>query len=109
MNRVYVLTTGLTEQLNRDLISNLNEEDQKLMIDLDFKLSVDLVNESNNITSVIICNQINIEKMKSFLSKNNVEFTIEDATDIFTSDKNIDDLIEEDIVEKMCKDVESDK
>jgi hypothetical protein len=109
MNRVYVLTTGLTEQLNRDLISNLNEEDQKLMIDLDFKLSVDLVNESNNITSVIICNQINIEKMKSFLSKNNVEFTIEDATDIFTSDKNIDDLIEEDIVEKMCKDVESEK
>jgi hypothetical protein len=109
MNRVYVLTTGLTEQLNRDLINNLNEEDQKLMIDLDFKLSVDLVNESNNITSVIICNQINIEKMKSFLSKNNVEFTIEDATDIFTSDKNIDDLIEEDIVEKMCKDVESDK
>ena len=109
MNRVYVLTTGLTEQLNRDLISNLNEEDQKLMIDLDFKLSVDLVNESNNITSVIICNQINIEKMKSFLSKNNVEFTIEDATDIFTSDKNIDDLIEEHIVEKMCKDVESDK
>lgn len=109
MNRVYVLTTGLTEQLNRDLISNLNEEDQKLMIDLDFKLSVDLVNESNNITSVIICNQINIEKMKSFLSKNNVEFTIEDATEIFTSDKNIDDLIEEDIVEKMCKDVESEK
>ena len=109
MNRVYVLTTGLTEQLNRDLISNLNEEDQKLMIDLDFKLSVDLVNESNNITSVIICNQINIEKMKSFLSKNNVEFTIEDATDIFTSDKNIDDLIEEDIVEKMCKDLESEK
>jgi|LauGreDrversion4_2_1035121.scaffolds.fasta_scaffold04841_19 hypothetical protein len=110
MNRVYVLTTNLTEELNKNFVKNLNEEDQKTMLELDFQFSVDLVNENNNITSVIACNQINIEKMKSFLNKNNVEFTIEDATDLFlTDDKQVEDLTEEDVVEKMCKDVESEK
>lgn len=109
MNRVYLINTNLTEESNKDLTKNLSEKDQQTMLDLDLKLSVDLVNENNFITSVVVCNQINLEKMKEFFKNNNVEVDIQDATDIFVTELGlgeVDDLIEEDIVEKMCKNVE---
>lgn len=107
MNRVYLINTNLTEESNKDLTKNLSEKDQQTMLDLDLKLSVDLVNENNFITSVVVCNQINLEKMKEFFKSNNVEVDIQDATDLFvTENTEVDDLIEEDIVEKMCKNVE---
>jgi len=107
MNRVYLINTNLTEESNKDLTKNLSEKDQQIMLDLDLKLSVDLVNENNFITSVVVCNQINLEKMKEFFKSNNVEVDIQDATDLFvTETTEVDDLIEEDIVEKMCKNVE---
>lgn len=107
MNRVYLINTNLTEESNKDLTKNLSEKDQQTMLDLDLKLSVDLVNENNFITSVVVCNQINLEKMKEFFKSNNVEVDIQDATDLFvTETTEVDDLIEEDIVEKMCKNVE---
>lgn len=107
MNRVYLINTNLTEESNKELTKNLSEKDQQTMLDLDLKLSVDLVNESNFITSVVVCNQINLEKMKEFFNNNNVEVDIQDATDLFVNETTeVDDLIEEDIVEKMCKNVE---
>ena len=109
MNRVYLINTNLTEESNKELTKNLSEKDQQTMLDLDLKLSVDLVNESNFITSVVVCNQINLEKMKEFFKSNNVEVDIQDATDLFVTElglTEVDDLIEEDIVEKMCKNVE---
>jgi hypothetical protein len=107
MSRVYVITTDLTVEANKKLATNLSEKDQQIMLDLDLKLSVDLVNEEDKITSVIICNQLNLEKMKDFFKNNNVNFTIDDSTYLFTSEgTEIDELVEEDIVEKMCKDVE---
>ena len=107
MSRVYVITTDLTVEDNKKLATNLSEKDQQIMLDLDLKLSVDLVNEEDKITSVIICNQLNLEKMKDFFKNNNVNFTIDDATDLFTTEgTEIDELVEEDIVEKMCKNVE---
>lgn len=109
MNRVYLINTNLTEESNKDLTKNLSEKDQQIMLDLDLKLSVDLVNENNFITSVVVCNQINLEKMKEFFKSNNVEVDIQDATDLFVTElglTEVDDLIEEDIVEKMCKNVE---
>jgi hypothetical protein len=109
MNRVYLINTNLTEESNKDLTKNLSEKDQQTMLDLDLKLSVDLVNENNFITSVVVCNQINLEKMKEFFKSNNVEVDIQDATDLFVTElglTEVDDLIEEDIVEKMCKNVE---
>jgi hypothetical protein len=110
MNRVYLINTNLTEETNKNLNNNLSEKDQQAMLDLDLKLSVDLVNENNFITSVVICNQINLEKMKEFFKNNNVDVDIQDATDLFVNEnKDVEDLIEEDIVEKMCKDVESEK
>ncbi len=107
MNRVYIITTDLTVDANKKLTKNLSEKDQQIMLDLDLKLSVDLVNDEDKITSVIISNQLNLEKMKDFFKNNNVNFTIDDATELFTSEGiEIDELVEEDIVEKMCKDVE---
>ena len=109
MNRVYLINTNLTEESNKDLTKNLSEKDQQTMLDLDLKLSVDLVNENNFITSVVVCNQINLEKMKEFFKSNYEEVDIQDATDLFVTElglTEVDDLIEEDIVEKMCKNVE---
>ena len=105
MNRVYVITTNLTIDTNKDLSNNLSEKDQQIMLDLDLKLSVDLVNDNDEITSVVICNQLNIEKMKDFFKNNNVDFSVEDATELFiTNETSVDELVEDDIIEKMCKD-----
>jgi len=107
MNRVWIIDTNLTEETNKELSKNLTEKDQSIMLDLDLKLSVDLVNENNFITSVVVCNQLNIEKLKDFFKNNNVIFEIQDSTDLFTNnDTKVDDLIEDDIVEKMCKNVD---
>lgn len=107
MNRVWIIDTNLTEKTNKELSKNLTEKDQSIMLDLDLKLSVDLVNENNFITSVVVCNQLNIEKLKDFFKNNNVIFEIQDSTDLFTNnDTKVDDLIEDDIVEKMCKNVD---
>lgn len=107
MNRVWIIDTNLTEETNKELSKNLTEKDQSIMLDLDLKLSVDLVNENNFITSVVVCNQLNIEKLKDFFKNNNVIFEIQDSTELFTNnDTKVDDLIEDDIVEKMCKNVD---
>ena len=107
MNKVWIIDTNLTEETNKELSKNLTEKDQSIMLDLDLKLSVDLVNENNFITSVVICNQLNIEKLKDFFKNNNVVFEIQDSTDLFTNnDTKVDDLIEDDIFQKMCKNVD---
>jgi hypothetical protein len=107
MNKVWIIDTNLTEETNKELSKNLTEKDQSIMLDLDLKLSVDLVNENNFITSVVVCNQLNIEKLKDFFKNNNVVFEIQDSTDLFTNnDTKVDDLIEDDIFQKMCKNVD---
>jgi hypothetical protein len=106
MYNVWIITTDLTESQNKNLIKNLSEEDQKMMSDLDLKISVDLIDEEDHITSVMVCNKIDIEKIKDFLTRNNVKWGLEDGTNLF---ENIDELTEEDIVEKMCGYVDSEK
>ena len=106
MYSVWIITTDLTENQNKNLIKNLSEDDQKIMSELDLKISVDLIDDEDHITSVMVCNQIDIEKIKDFLTRNNVKWDVEDGTNLF---ENIEELTEENIIEKMCKDVESDK
>jgi len=106
MYNVWIVTTDLTESQNKDLIKNLSEGDQKIMSELDLKISVDLLDEEEHITSVMVCNKIDIEKIKEFLTRNNVKWGLEDATNLF---ENIDELTEDIIVEKMCGYVESEK
>ena len=106
MYSVWIITTDLTENQNKNLIKNLSDDDQKIMSELDLKISVDLIDDEDHITSVMVCNQIDIEKIKDFLTRNNVKWDVEDGTNLF---ENIEELTEENIIEKMCKDVESDK
>lgn len=106
MYNVWIITTDLTEDQNKDLIKNLSEEDQNMMSELDLKISVDLIDEENHITSVMVCNKIDIEKIKDFLTRNKVKWGVEDGTNLF---ENIEELTEEIIVEKMCGYVESER
>jgi len=106
MHNVWIVTTDLTEDQNKDLIKNLSEDDQNMMSELDLKISVDLIDEENHITSVMVCNKIDIEKIKDFLTRNNVKWGVEDGTNLF---ENIEGLTEEIIVEKMCGYVDSER
>jgi hypothetical protein len=106
MYSVWIITTDLTENQNKKLIKNLSEDDQKIMSELDLKISVDLIDEEDHITSVMVCNKIDIEKIKEFLTRNNVKWGVEDGTNLF---ENIEELTEDNIIEKMCGYVDSEK
>jgi hypothetical protein len=81
-----------------DFIQSLNEEDRKQILDLDLDLGVDVVKE-DIITSYIICNELNIEKMKEVLKKHEIEYEVSDVTSQVVSDaKPIDQILEEDIL-----------
>lgn len=98
MNKIFEVCTNLTVQKNLDFIQSLNEEDRKQILDLDLDLGVDVVKE-DIITSYIICNEINMEKMKEVLKKHEIEYEVSDVTSQVVSDaKPIDKILEEDIL-----------
>jgi len=98
MNKIFEVCTNLTVQKNLDFIQSLNEEDRKQILDLDLDLGVDVVKE-DIITSYIICNEINMEKMKEVLKKHEIEYEVSDVTSQVVSDaKPIDQILEEDIL-----------
>jgi hypothetical protein len=98
MNKIFEVCTNLTVQKNLDFIQSLNEEDRKQILDLDLDLGVDVVKE-DIITSYIICNELNIEKMKEVLKKHEIEYEVSDVTSQVVSDaKPIDQILEEDIL-----------
>ena len=73
MNKIFEVCTNLTVQKNLDFIQSLNEEDRKQILNLDLDLGVDVVKE-DIITSYIICNDLNMEKMKEVLKKHEIEY-----------------------------------
>jgi len=98
MNKIFEVCTNLTVQKNLDFIQNLNEEDRKQILNLDLDLGVDVVKE-DIITSYIICNDLNMEKMKEVLKKHEIEYEVSDVTSQVISDaKPIDQILEEDIL-----------
>ena len=98
MNKIFEVCTNLTVQKNLDFIQSLNEEDRKQILDLDLDLGVDVVKE-DIITSYIICNELNMEKMKEVLKKHEIEYEVSDVTSQVISDaKPIDQILEEDIL-----------
>ena len=98
MNKIFEVCTNLTVQKNLDFIQSLNEEDRKQILDLDLDLGVDVVKE-DIITSYIICNEINMEKMKEVLKKHEIQYEVSDVTSQVISDaKPIDQILEEDIL-----------
>jgi len=104
--RVYKLDTNLTDSQNKELLKNLTEEDSILLSSLDIKTSVDLLNEDDELTTVMVCNVINIEKLKTFLTKNQIKFEVEDITEEFTNeteDEKIIEVLEEISTEEILK------
>ena len=100
MKKIFEVCTNLTVQKNLDFIQSLNDEDRQQILDLDLDLGVDVVKE-DIITSYIICNDLNLEKMKEVLRKHEIEFEISDVTSKVVSDaKPIDKVLEEDILQK---------
>lgn len=98
MNKIFEVCTNLTVQKNLDFIQNLNEEDRKQILNLDLDLGVDVVKE-DIITSYIICNDLNMEKMKEVLKKHEIEYEVSDVTSQVISDaKPIDQILEKDIL-----------
>lgn len=92
--RIYKLDTNLTDKQNRELLKNLSEEDANFLATLDMKTSVDLLNENDEITTVMVCNLINLEKLKTFLVKNDITFEVEDITSEFTQETDDEKIVE---------------
>lgn len=101
MKKVWKIKTNLTEDDNKKLMSSMNDDDHDLMMGLDINLSVDVLDE-DKITTFMVCNDLNLEKIKSLLFKYNVEFETLDTTDFFVNDDvTIDELSDEYIYEKI--------
>lgn len=100
--RVYKLSTNLTDEENRNLVINLSDEETKTLSTLDMSVSVDLLDEDNRLTTVMVSNLISLEKIKSFLKNHSVEFEVEDITEAFSNEKDEDTLKE--ILENLTQD-----
>lgn len=101
MRKVWKITTKMSEEQNKQLMSNMSEEDHNLMMGLELQLSVDVI-EDENVTSFVVCNELNLEKLKSVLISHKVEFNVDDTTEFFVNeDVKIDDLSDEYIYEKL--------
>lgn len=101
MKKVWKVKTNLTQDENKKLMSSMTDEDHDLMMSLDLDLSVDVL-EDDKITSFMVCNELNLEKIKSVLFKYNVEFETVDTTDFFVNGEvTIEELSDEYIYEKI--------
>jgi hypothetical protein len=101
MKKVWKVTTALNEQENKDFMTSMSEEDHTLVSGLELDLSVDVL-ENEKITSFVVCNELNLEKLKSLLMKHNVEFKVDDTTEFFVNEEvKVEDLSDEYIYEKL--------
>jgi hypothetical protein len=101
MKKVWKFKTYMTEDENRKLMTLMTEEDHELMQELDLELSVDVL-EEDKITSFIVCNELNLEKLKSVLFKHEIKIETADVTEFFVDENtNIEDLSEELIYNKL--------
>jgi hypothetical protein len=91
----------MTEQENKQLMSNMTEEEHELMTTLELRLSIDVI-EEETITSFVVCNELNLEKLKSLLLNHDVKFDVEDTTEFFVNEEvSVDDLSDDYIYEKL--------
>ena len=72
--RVYKISTNLTNDENKELVRNISEEDSLLLSTLDIKVSVDLLDEEDKLTTIMVINLINLEKLKSYFYKIEIKF-----------------------------------
>lgn len=86
--RVYKITTNLSDEENNGLVKNISEEDANFLATLDIKLSVDLLDEEDKLTSIMVTNILNVEKLKTYFNKSNIESDVEDITENFSTEEN---------------------
>lgn len=100
MSKIFEVRTNLTVQKNMDFTKGMTEEDRQQILEMDLRMGVDLVKE-DIITSYLVCDDTNIEKMKEVLKKHLIEYEISDVTDqVVTESKTIEQITEKDIFEK---------
>lgn len=106
--RIYKIDTGLTDSENKELVKNITEQDAFFLSSLDIKVSVDLLDENDKLTTIMVTNIINLEKLKTYLIKSNLDYQIEDITEHFTSEQNpekiseiVDNLTTDDILKSL--------
>jgi hypothetical protein len=100
MKKIFEVKTDLTTEKNAEFLTSLGEQDRQEIIELDLDLGVDVVKD-NLITSYLVCNDLNIEKMKDVLKKHGIQYEVEDVTSQVVSDAlKIEDLSGEDLLEK---------
>lgn len=101
MSKIWKITTNLTEEQNKQLASKMTEDEHEMMTTLDLKLSVDVI-ENETITSFVVCNELNLEKLKSVLINHEVDFRVDDTTEFFVSEEvGIDEISDDYIYEKL--------
>ena len=91
MIKVVKINTGLTPEENEDMVKNLTADDKLFLSDLELYTAFDKVNE-NLITSYLVGNDINIEKVKQHLIKFEVKYTIQDITSKFVPDDSVESI-----------------
>jgi hypothetical protein len=104
--RVYKISTNLTNDENKELVRNISEEDSLLLSTLDIKVSVDLLDEEDKLTTIMVINLINLEKLKSYFYKIEIKFDIEDITEEFSKESDeekLNDFLEELTTEDILK------
>ena len=74
--RVYKINTNLTSQQNKEIVKNISKEDVNFLATLDMKVSVDLLDEEDKLTTILVTNLINLEKLKTYFNKTNIEFGV---------------------------------
>ena len=82
MIKVVKINTDLTIERNDDILKNLSDDDKIFLSDLELYASVDQVNDGL-ITSYLVGNDSNIDKVKQHLDKFNTKYTIDDITSNF--------------------------
>ena len=82
MIKVVKINTDLTTERNDDILNNLTNEDKIFLSDLELYASVDQVNDGL-ITSYLVGNDSNIDKVKQHLLKFNIKYTIDDISSNF--------------------------
>jgi hypothetical protein len=97
--RVYKIDTNLTDAQNKELVKNISEEDANFLSSLDIKVSVDLLDQNDKLTTIMVTNILNLEKLKTYFTKVNIDCQIEDITEHFTGEED------ENIVTKILEDL----
>ncbi len=103
--RVFKIDTELTDSENKALVKNISEDDANFLSSLDIKVSVDLLDENDKLTTIMVTNILNLEKLKTYFTRSNIECQIEDITQHFTGEQDenvvtkiLEDLTYEDIL-----------